>query len=44
MLYIIDGVVIEAENEDDLKITLEDLMLTDIYTAEIRRELLGDYE
>ena len=40
MLFIVDGEVIEVEDEDDLKLTLQDLMLTDIYTAEIRKELL----
>ena len=44
MIYVIDGKVIEADDEDELRITLQDLQLTDVYTAEMRKQLFGDEE
>ena len=41
-VFIVNGQQIEVEDEDDLKIILQDLALTDMWMKEVHNQLIGD--
>lgn len=42
MKFYYEGMEIEAEDEDDFRLTVFELKCCDVYSAELRRILLGE--